>query len=335
MNATAVVPVARSAGPSRSRGLAAALVWIVALICVTRVSGCADPVTGRVEVHPVSTAEIEAKRTKTGHLLVRPIVNGVQPGWFIFDTGAGICVVSTPHVSECKLTTAGKIEAQGVGGSDSKSLYNAATFELGPIVLHDEPILATDLSFLNEHLGEEIIGVVGYGFLNACVAELDIAAPRIAIHDPAKYSLTSGAWSPLDIDDRVATVHARFEGHDGTFRLDTGANGFVTFHKPTVDKWSLLEGRESRGPVTDTRLGGVGGFVNARKGTLDWFELGGVRREKIPVEFAMEAKGTFADAAKDGNIGADMLKAFTLVLDYPHKRIAFQRKPESKPDAKP
>lgn len=289
-------------------------------------SGEPDLSTGRVEFAAGASETLELKRAPTGHLLVRPVVNGVPAGWYIFDTGAGICCVSTPHVDELNLARAGSVDAKGVGGQAAMSLYRATTLQLGPVTLHEEPVMATDFSMLKQYLGEEIAGVIGFGLISSCVVELDLATPRIALFDPETYTLREGEWSELIIDDRIPVVHAKFEGHEGLFRLDTGANGTVTFHEPAVEKWKLLEGRESHGPLTDHKLGGVGGFVAGKAGTIDWFELGGVRHEKLPVTFALEAKGTFADDKKDGNIGGDLLRPFTLVLDYKHQRIAFVKR---------
>jgi hypothetical protein len=272
-------------------------------------------------------AQIEVKRAPTGHLLVKPSINGVQTGWFIFDTGAGICVVSTPHVDAFALKEVGNIGAVGVGGSESKKLYRASALTLGSLRLADHPIMTTDLSFLKEHLHDEIVGVIGYGVLSTCVAEIEIGdaqrPPRIALFDPARYTLAQGSWTPLEMIERVPAVRARFEGpgegREGLFRIDTGANGFVTFHQPAVERWHLLEGRS----LEDAKLGGVGGFVAAKKGSLAWFEIGGVRRENIPVTFAIEPKGTFSDSTKDGNIGADLLRPFRMVMDYTNSRAAF------------
>lgn len=278
---------------------------------------------GRTEFRADAASAVEVLRAKTGHLLVKPLVNGHEPGWFIFDTGAGICVVSTPHLDGLGLAEAGSIDALGVGGGKASRLYRATSVSLGPVTLHDHPIMATDLSFLKQHLGEEIAGVIGYGVLSRCVAEIEIGdaerPARLALHDPASYELAGATWQALELEGRVPAVHASFEGHEGLFRIDTGANGFVTFHQPAVEKWKLLEGRD----VTDARLGGVGGFVPAKKGVVGWFELGGVRREAVPATFATEAKGTFADASKDGNIGAELLRPFRMVMDYANERAAF------------
>lgn len=264
-------------------------------------------------------ADIEVKRTSTGHLLVRPTVNGNRPGWFIFDTGAGICCISTSHVAEFDLRDAGSIGAVGVGGASGKRLYRANTVSLGRLTLTDHPIMAVDLSFLRQHLGEEIYGVIGYGVLSHAIVELDIETPRIAINAPDTYTLREATWQSLELDDRIPAVRCTFEGREGLFRLDSGANGHITFHQPAVMQWSLLEGRR----VTNMKMGGVGGYVAAKKGEIEWIEIGGRRYENIPALFAVEARGAFADSRKQGNIGAELLRKFTLVFDYAESRIAF------------
>jgi len=274
-------------------------------------------------------AALEVKKSKPGLLLVRPKVNGKDAGWFIFDTGAGICVVSTPHIEALGLKEAGSIDAVGVGGATKTPIYRAETVVLGPMSLLDHPVIVTDLSFLKGPLGEEIVGIIGYGVLSRSVAELDLKNATIALHDPATYTLREGAgWTPLDVTNRTATVHAKFDGGEGNFGLDTGANVFVTFHEPITREQKLLEGRDA----SDAKLGGVGGFVKAKKAELAWFEVGGIRHEKIEATFAIEPKGTFANAAKAGNIGTAMLGPATLIFDYTNKRMAFVKRGTTKKD---
>jgi len=277
---------------------------------------------GAVAFEASTPAALEVKRVKTGHLLVKPVVNGISPGWFIFDTGAGICVISTPHVKDLDLKDAGPIDASGVGGHAKLHLYRARTMTLGPAKFEDHPLMETDLSFLSPLMGEEIAGVIGYGVLSRCIAEMDLATPRIALHDRDGYTLPRGEWSELVMQQRIPSVRASFEGHDGVFRLDTGSDAFVTFHEPAVKRWNLLEGRD----VKSIKLGGVGGFVKGKEGIIEWFEIGGVRQEKVKASFAIEPKGSYGESSKDGNIGAAMLKPFTLVLDYTGNHIAFLKR---------
>jgi hypothetical protein len=287
----------------------------------------APPAGGLATFDPAVKPELEVVRAKTGHLLVRPTISGHSPGLFIFDTGAGICVVSTPFVEELELAEAGGIDTLGVGGGENASLYRADSLALGPLSLRDHPLMSTDLSFLEEHLGYEIAGVIGYGVLSRCVAEIDLVAPRIALHDPATYTLTGAEWAPLDLAERIPAIRARFEDHEGLFQLDTGANLAVTFQEPAVRKWKLLENRE----LSDAKFGGVGGFVAAKQGVLGWIEFGGLRQEAVAATFAQETKGVHADDRKDGSIGGVLLRPFVLVTDYPNQRIAFRKRADAKP----
>jgi len=268
-------------------------------------------------------AELRVMKAKTGHLLVRPIVNGHDAGWFIFDTGAGMSVVSTPHVQELGLTAAGEVHAVGVGGGEQAGVHRIAHLVLGPLTLQDQEVISTDLSFLEQHLGEEIVGVIGHGVLARCIAEIDLQAPRVALHDPQSWALSAGEWTPMSLEGNVPTVDALFEGRAGRFQLDTGSNSSVVFHAPAVRKWKLLEDRQ----LADCKLGGVGGFVAAKSGTLRSFTLGGQEQQDVEASFALEDKGNYAGDSTDGTIGCKVLSACVLVVDYGGGRIAFAKRP--------
>jgi len=275
---------------------------------------------GAASFDPSVEPELEVKRARTGHLLVRPALNGHEGGWFIFDTGAGICVVSTPLAESFELEDAGEMQASGMGGDSTTKAAKAELLELGPMTLHDVPLMRTDLSFLKEHLGVEVAGVIGYGLLTRCVFELDLVAPRIALFDPASYALKAGAWTPLEFDHLIPTVSATYEGHTGRFQLDIGSNVPVTFQEPTVRRFKLLEGRE----LKDAKLGGVGGFITAKSGRLTSFELAGVRFDGLEATFPLEAKGVVAEEGRDGSLGTKPLESFLLTFDYPGQRICFR-----------
>lgn len=303
---------------------ALALVLTALILVPVLAQDAAPPRLDSTEVtfDPQIAGALEVKRAPTGHLLVRPTINGHDAGWFIFDTGAGICCVSTPVVESLGLKESGSVQSVGVGGNQASKLVTADTVTLGPATIADHVLMVTDLTFLKPHLGEDIAGVIGYGVFTKCVVEMDLKEGRITLHNPAESRLTDLPWTELLIGDRVPAVRASFEGHEGVFRLDTGANGHVTFHQPAVEKFDLLSDRE----LSDAKLGGVGGFVAAKQGTLAWFEIGGLRTEHVPAKFAIEPKGTFADAAKDGNVGVELLKPFILYFDYANQRMAFVKR---------
>ncbi len=305
------------------------LVCIALLTLPASIATAQDKPTGTPALDPgvaqfdsAAPAALIVKRAPTGHLLVQPRINGADAGWFIFDSGAGVCVISTPHMQRFQLVDAGPIAAVGSGGGENARLYRADTLTIGPLTLRGHPLMATDLTFLREHLKEDIAGVLGYGVLARCIAEIDLDSPRIALHDPAKYTAADLAWAPLDLSGRVPVVTGRFEGHEGSFLLDSGGNSGVTFYVPAVQRLRLLDGRT----VTDAKVGGVGGFAATKRGTIAWFELAGKRLTDVPAEFAVEARGSLADSQREGRIGIDVLRRFVIVLDYSGARLALRAK---------
>jgi len=151
-----------------------------------------------------------------------------------------------------------------VGGKEAAAFRQGRLFELGPLRFENPMYVELDLSFLAGIFDEEIVGIVGYDVFARSVVELDPATGEASLHDPATYTLKGGEWRELLLDGRVPAVQASFEGHTGLFRLDTGANGTVTFHGPTVARLDLLAGRE----LGSGSAGGVGGSIPTSTGTI-------------------------------------------------------------------
>ncbi len=268
-------------------------------------------------------AEIEVKRVKSGHLLVRPRINGQDAGWWFFDTGAGGAVISPAMIDKLGLERFGEIPVGGMGGTSSMPMVRPHSVTLGPITYHDLMMTQVDLAPIGAALGEEIVGAIGYNLLHRCIVRVDQNAPKVAIYDPAKFdgSAPGGAglnWSKLYVYERHPCIDASFEGRAGVFKIDTGAGSqTVMFHSPAVVRHKLLD-RET----SDSKGGGVGGYKAVKVGTLDWFEFGGVRQDQVKATFSLAADGTSAEAWADGAIGGKLLTPFELVLDYKNERIA-------------
>lgn len=268
--------------------------------------------------HSVSPA-LETRRAKSGHVLVRPLIDGEDRGWFIFDTGAGINVLDTTTAKALACREVGSVPAVGTVGSVNSPLLRAKSMTLGPVTIEDPLFIGVDFSGISAALGENIAGVIGFPVIWRAVTEIDSEQGAVSLHDPALRDQLAVEWSPLTLYNRHSCMPASFEGHDGVFVLDTGAgSSSVIFHAPATERLGLLKGRET----TDSMLGGVGGFSGAKAGEVKWFELAGVRFENLPVRFATESKGAMADAYLLGNIGGALLKGRVLIVDYQAGRFA-------------
>jgi Aspartyl protease len=265
-------------------------------------------------------ARVEARRTRSGHMLVHPLVDGKDVGWFILDSGAGAMVIDPKVADGLGMPALGEIVAVGVAGKTKARFRQGQTFRLGPLTLSGTRYLELDLAFLTQIFGVPVGGICGRDFFARAAVEIDIANQSVAVHDPARFRLEGATWQELFFSGRNPAVRARFEGgREGLFKLDTGSGATVSLHAPAVERLGLLAGRETR----ESRSGGVGGSMASRTGRLAWFELAGRRFESPEVEFAATSEGAFSDVYTTGNIGSGFLSAFRIVFDYGNKRVAF------------
>lgn len=266
------------------------------------------------------TAEIETKKAISGHLLVHPLVNGKDVGWFILDSGADIMVIDSSTADDLKLDKKGALPLVGIGGVVTESFRPVDQFQLGPMTIQNTYFTQLDLKEIGKILNIQLAGIVGYDLFRRAIVEVDLDKPAVRLFDPESYTLQGAEWTPTRFSGGNPTVEATLEGdRKGWFRLDTGANGTVSFHAPFVEKEKLLEGRRT----TPSGSMGVGGISASQSGTIEWFELAGHRFEKPSATFSQAKVGAFSDPYLAGNIGHDFMRPFTLVFDFGGSRVGF------------
>ncbi|MDR3691334.1 MAG: retropepsin-like aspartic protease [Fimbriimonas sp.] len=265
-------------------------------------------------------AQLETKRAASGHVMVHPLVNGNDIGWFILDSGAESMVIDSAAADSLNLAKVGKEAVVGVGGAVQEPFRMADTFTLGPATMRNVSFVEIDLHGLGDIFKVKIAGIVGYDFFRRFTVLLNLKKPLVEVKDSDTYRLPDGAWTKILFSTGNPAVVASFEGdRQDWFRLDTGASGAVTFHAPAVARLHLLDKRQT----TPASMAGVGGQTEARVGRLAWFELGGHRFEKVDATFSLAKTGAFADRYLAGNIGQDLMEPFTVVFDFGGSRVAF------------
>lgn len=260
---------------------------------------------------------LEVKKLAVGLVLVKPTINGQQPGWFIFDTGAGATVLDAATAKDLNIDAFGEIQVGGVGGAVASPILLPESLTLGPVTIERPMVITLDLAMISAAIKEKIVGIVGYDVLSRVITVYDKAEGRIELHDPSTYNAVHN-WQTLFIFGRRPHVEAELEGHKGVFMLDTGANSALTVHAPAVRKFNMLEGRT----MTEGKVGGSGGIVTVKRGEVRDLVLAGKKYPKLKAEFAITEGDSFDDEDAFGNIGAGVIKDFVLVLDYTRERIS-------------
>lgn len=255
-----------------------------------------------------------------GHFYVRPLVNGRDLGWFHFDTGGDAMHIDTKFADELKMPILGKSQTTGADGRPREvTIRKGETFQLGRITYKNPIFLAMDLSDRNAPPGEKRAGLIGYPIFARAVVEVAEGGKRIALYEPSGYKLGKGKWQELSYIDLTPAVFCRFEGNrTGLFQLDTGYTGTVTFYDKFIAEEKLLEGRA----VKEETSIGAGGTYKVVTATVEWFELAGYRFKNPQATFRVSGLSREGGA---GVVGREFLSVFTIVFNYPERRIAFIR----------
>lgn len=265
-------------------------------------------------------AEVEVKKV-FGHLFVHPKLNGVDEGWFIFDSGADVMVLDPKITEKYAVPAIGGESTSGVVKSSMMKISQGLSFTLGPLTLKRPSYFQMDLAGIGQALRMNVVGICGYDFISRAGIDIDTVRGKMGIYPPGKAPLPKGAtWQPFTFHSNIPNVKCTFEGdHSGYFNIDTGSDSAVDFCSPAVDQFKLLEGRT----LVNGMTGGAGGSAASKGGPMDWFVFAGRRFEKLRMGYQLTKEGAFASPYFDGNIGMGILGRGRLVFDYRAGRMAF------------
>ncbi len=249
-----------------------------------------------------------------GHLYVTGSVND-KPARFIIDTGAGGNVLTPAAALRFGLTSSGDVTVSGAGKADA---YRATVkrLEAGGAVVENEWAIVTALP---PELNCD--GLLGYGFLSRFVTTLDYENKRITW-------TRAGKWKPaarpdadlkLFLEKNLPHVDGVVDGIKGRFELDAGNQGGLILYKPFVEKNGL---RTRYSPRIETITGrGVGGYLYGDVVRVPALTLGALTLNGVVAELSRQESGAFFEQKIAGNIGAEILKRFTVTFDYGGKRV--------------
>jgi hypothetical protein len=258
-------------------------------------------------------------------------VNGSRVYTMILDTGAGVSSVSEQVADELKLPRKGSAKVNGNGESAARfSLGKNVTFTVGDAALLEKMIVIYNFGDFEQHEGRKVDGTLGVNFFHKYVVRIDYAAKQLSIYDPASFGYSGGGTViPLRIlnggtlamfDAKIVPVAGR-PAIDAHLAVDSGTYSALRLYRPFVEKHVPLgEGRDQFASIGF----GVGGEFRQVTGRVESVDIGGVKLSNPVADFSTDTKGVTATASYDGTIGGDILRRFTVVLDYSRSRMILE-----------
>jgi len=267
--------------------------------------------------------------------LVQVRINDSKPHRFMLDTGSGAALIDPPLARSLGFESASESKGFfGVGNAKSSLtlLKPTGCQEMAGSRVAGVHFLAFDLSLISSVEGVPIRGTVGSEFLQKSVVVIDYANARIRVLDPSSFDYRGeGIVLPVVIDRQIFTtvrIHKRSgEVVEGKFYLDTGTRTALSLNSPFVRDNHLLDG-ETAIPLATLGVG-MGGESLASVYRIQEIEIGPLRLHDVVATASHDEKGVFADPKVAGIIGGELLRKFTVILDYPHQRVILEKTPQS------
>lgn len=258
-------------------------------------------------------------------------INGSQPLWMVLDTGASVTVFdeSVSKMLGIRFLGEGNVDGPGQGPNQKWTFANHTTLMFAGIDLGDQTVATLPLEWFSRQVGRRTDGFLGSNVFRNYVVEIDYENQVLRLHDPEVYRYSgSGQRLPLRfIWNDIPTVHAEVVAQDGTaingvFLVDSGATTAIWLTKAFSE--AHPEVLSAQGAVEVPKVVAVGGELSARLGRVQAIKLGGFEVSMPLTQFTQNTSGIFASPCITGTIGAQMLRRFTVIFDYPHGQMILE-----------
>jgi hypothetical protein len=191
------------------------------------------------------------------------------------------------------------------------------------------PLYVLGVRDAETHLRHRIDGVLGTDFLQHFVVAFDYADAKVDLFPATTGGASGPVGVPVDLAGNRLIVPATLTLPDGqalTARLlvDTGNSGGLSLNTPFVRAHDL-EARFPNVPGDSINLRisvGVNGAITSRVVSFGGLTIGDARLDRPDVALTTAAAGLAASGDFDGILGADVLRHFTLRIDYPRRRLS-------------
>lgn len=266
------------------------------------------------------------------NLVVVPVeINGLELS-FLIDTGVNSTILfSLGDKDTLNLKNTEAILLRGLGaGEPIKALKSsgnevrlgeALNKNLSVYLVFDNPL------GLSNRLGVPVHGIIGYDLFKDFIVEFDYVRKRLKIYDPSVYnSRKCKSCDELDLifHRNKPYINIKGEIQDKSLSLsmliDSGSGDAI---------WLFGDNSGIKLPEDHFRdfLGfGIGGSVYGARSRIGGITLGKFELPDITASFpdTIYYSGIDTYEKRNGSIGAQVLKRFYLIIDYPGQKLRFK-----------
>ena len=262
-------------------------------------------------------------RLLNNHIYVDASIDGSAPLPFVFDTGA-TDILEAAAARQLGIAIEGALPGGGFGDKiEAFGLAKVKSVSLGGLTLPDQVFGTVGLTGLMSIEGATSSGLLGYEFVKRAVLTIDYQKRVMTFTKQDAFRPPAGAQAiPFTFNAHIPMVSGTLDGFSGEFEIDTGSRGALTVMAPFAAAHDLVGRYDAhRRATVGYGIGGPTTALLARPGRL---VLGGVTIDAPVAEIVTDKAGAATAARTAGNVGGDLLKRFTVTLDYAHETLWLQ-----------
>jgi hypothetical protein len=268
------------------------------------------------------------------NLIILPLfINGSDTMRFILDTGVqSILLTELTQSDSLNLHYIRKIHIKGLGLGEDMEAYqsygNLVEFS-GVVGKNIEVlILKDDIFFLSTKLGMQVHGLIGFDIFSKFVVEIDYDKMLLTLHNPTKVKRKKfkGTHIPISIENTKPYIYGSIVQDDSSkidvkLIVDTGASHAISLDRNTTNRIKLPK------QTIDSYLGkGISGDIQGKIGRISALQIANFQLYDLIAAYPDEiyTKNVYGVANRNGNLGADILRRFHVVFDYPNKELILE-----------
>ena len=123
-------------------------------------------------------------------IVLRGVLNGHGPYNLILDTGTLASTIDLQVARELGLPLGAEATSEGVGAGHSTGRHTTfVDLQIGGIAVHRLDAAVFDLSGISRGLGRPLHGVLGFGFLDSRITQIDYFQRRIRFYEASPFPL--------------------------------------------------------------------------------------------------------------------------------------------------
>lgn len=257
-------------------------------------------------------------------------IAGSDPVTLILDNGASVSGVhdSVARALGVRQSKTAKLTGNGQAMM-SIGLATDVPFDVGGATIREPLVAMLPYDEFARHEGRLNAGVLGKDVYARFVVDIDYAAHRLTLRDPATFTYDgTGIVIPLHVsrtrDAAWMSARITFPGLapiDARLGLDMGTYSALRVYRPFVTAHQLSVAV----PNGVTTFGfGLGGEFPVRLARASHVTIGGLNVDRPVAELSLADSGATAGSGVDGTIGGAILSCFHMIVDYAHARMILE-----------